>query len=108
MNNLKEDLSALSSVPQPKIVSLIRLTNYCITQDFLESILEEKDHSEYDIGIGKLIIGERNGELKYKFVPSDALKEALYNTKNKKLNLLSEQVEKNLVEIIENTYKSLL
>ena len=108
MNKLVDDLSTLTSISSSKLDNLCKIASYCITEEFLETILQEKDLVEYDIGIGKLYIGIKDDQIKYKFVPDNLLAESLKTTMESKRNLFEVKIEKTLVSSIENTYKDLL
>ncbi len=108
MNKLTTDLSLLTTISESKLEHLVKLADTCISEEFLEMKLTENSFMDYDIGIGRLIIGLKDGEIKYKFIPSDLLKDSLNNVMKGKRNLLETRVEKSLVSCIENTYKDLL
>ena len=108
MNNLVEDLNKLTTISTSKLEHLSKLAVACIGEEFMECKLSEASIMDYDIGIGRLIVGVRDGEIKYKFIPSDILHTSLLNITKGKRNLLETKVEKSLVNCIENTYKDLL
>lgn len=108
MSKLVEDLSKLTFINEPRLEHLGKIATACICEEFTETILAEKTIMDYDIEIGRLIIGIQNDEIKYKFIPSENLKNSLVSSLKGKRNSLEVKVEKSLVSCIENTYKDLL
>ena len=108
MSKLVEDLSKLTFINEARLEHLGKITASCICEEFTETILAEKTIMDYDIEIGRLIIGIQNDEIKYKFIPSETLKNSLASSLKGKRNSLEVKVEKSLVSCIENTYKDLL
>ena len=108
MNKLIEDLNKLTTIPESKLEHLAKLVVACIGEEFTEMKSIDSDTMDYDIGIGRLVIGIRDGEVKYKFIPGELLQSSLSNIMKGKRNLLETKVEKSLVSCIENTYKDLL
>ena len=108
MNTIINDLHALTTIDEKRLAHLFKLTAACISEEFSEMILKEETTLEYDISIGILTIGIREGQIKYKFTPNELLANSLVNVMKGKRNLLETKVEKQLVSSIENTYKDLL
>lgn len=108
MSRLVDDLSSVTFINSSKLERLVKLSLYCITEELLESILQEKTVTDYDIGIGRICISTADNQLKYKFIPSDDFNAAVKSTIKTKRNLLEAKVEKSLVSSIEETYKDLL
>lgn len=106
--NLIQDLSLLTTIEENKLKHLMKLSLACISEEFNEMVLNGDTDLSYDIGIGTLMIGLRNNEVKYKFVPADILGKNLDNILKGKQNLLEAKIEKQLAKAIENIYKDLM
>lgn len=108
MNNIIEDISKLTTIPQNALDKLVMKANWCIADSFKESIIAKNDLTEIDIGIGKLLISNLTEEIKYKFIPCEDLEKALISVALDKKNILELTLEKKLVGKILNTYKDII
>lgn len=70
--------------------------------------MKNESPTEMDIGIGTLLISDNEETVKYKFIPSKALEELVNETIQNKKSPLELKLEKNLVNKILNTYKTIL
>lgn len=107
MNNIVQDVSVLSTIPEKTLNKLNQKIIYAICEAILEDVQLEKDISELDLGFGILYVKHVSDEIKYKFVPSTDLEKAVYNTVTKKLNLLEDTLNETLVKKFLDVYKDL-
>ena len=108
MNKLLEDLSILTTIPQKTLEKLVDKTYLCINSSVEETLLEDKNISEIDIGIGYLYILLDYEGIKNKFIPNQKLEDSIKKTFINKSNMLENTLEISLVDRISNTYKDLL
>lgn len=105
---LTNDLSQLTSIPQKVLKKLCELSIYCINEEVFESLNDGEPVVEVDIGIGDLLIQLSDNELKFKFIPSDMLKQEVINTIQQHENSMIVKLNYNLVDTITKTYKELI
>lgn len=108
VNNLIVELNALTSVSTKFLKKLLEATIYSITSAVEEAHLENKTIVDVDIGIGTLVIGFDNDEVKYKIIPSAKLNVAVVDALQDKMTTLELKLEQSLIEKAQNTYKDLL
>lgn len=107
MSNIVNDVSILTTISEKTIEKLLQKFVYAICEQIAEDILEEKDYSELDIGLGKLYVKIIGEEIKYKFVPSNYLQSAISNVVTNKLNLMENTLNETLVKRFMDVYKNL-
>ena len=107
MSKLIEDVSKLTTIPEKSIDKLMQKFIYCICEQIQEDILENKEISELDLGIGILYIKYEGDSIRYKFIPSQVLEKAVYNTVVKKLNLMETALNEALAKKFIDVYKDL-
>ena len=107
MSNIVNDVSTLTTIPEKSLNKLEQKFMYAICEQIQEDILEEKEMSELDIGLGTLYIKYVGSEIKYKFIPSPDLEKAVYNTVVKKLNLMETSLNEALAKKFIDVYKDL-
>lgn len=107
MINMVEDLEILTTIPASTLKKLMTKEVYCIANAVEESMLSNEDISEVDIGIGTLYIKHVDNEIKYKFVPSAKLNDAVKSTVVNKKNVLVDVLEPSLVNNFKTVYKDL-
>lgn len=108
MNKLIDDLSILTTIPDKALNKLVNKSYYCINEAVLDTLLEDKNLVEIDIGLGILYIQILDNSIKYKFIPSNELEKNVKNTVINNKNNLQNVLENNLVTKIVNAYKDLL
>lgn len=108
MNKLIDDLSILTTIPNKALNKLVTKSYYCINEAVIDTLLEDKNVVEIDIGLGTLYIQILDNSIKYKFIPSADLEKNVKNTVVNNKNNLQNVLENNLVNKIVNTYKDLL
>lgn len=108
MTNLINDLSILTTISRTSLEKLVNNSNWCISHNVLENLLEKNPLTSIDIGIGTLYIKLEDNLIKYKFTPSKALEDMVSSTVTSKQSPIVNELESNLKERIENTYKDLL
>lgn len=108
MNNLIEDVAALSTIPPRYLNKLLDKVYYSINDEISEAIIENKDTVDIDIGIGTLKILLNPNSLKYKFIPSAKLEASTKATVQDKKNSLVDKLETYLVDKIIHTYKDII
>ena len=107
MNNIVEDVSKLTTIPEKTLNKLNQKFIYSICEQIQEDLLEEKEISELDIGLGTLYIKYTDDQIKYKFIPNADLEKAVYNTVIKKLNLMETSLNESLAKKFIDVYKDL-
>ncbi len=107
MSNLLTDLHVLTSIPRASFDKLTEKSIWCICSDVEESILKKENITKVDIGIGDLYIKLEDDMIKYKFIPSQQLEEAVKNTVLNGKNVLIDVVETTLAARFVNTYKDI-
>ena len=108
MNNVIEDISKLTTIPQNALDKLVAKANWCIADSFNESIIAKQQVTEVDIGIGTLLISNLSEEIQYKFIPHKELEDALISIAVDRKNPIQLILEKKLVGKIINTYKTII
>lgn len=108
MNNLVEDLSKLTTIPESVLNKLVEKIFYCISDVIEETVIEQKKIAEIDIKIGTIYIELNLNNVRYKFIPSKEFETIVKDTVINKKNLLQDVLEKTIVNRITNTYKDLL
>lgn len=107
MSNLNEKLSILTTIPEKSLSKLTEKSYYVVSDIILEDIMNDKDVSEIDIGIGTIIIQHSGDSIKYKFIPSKNLDMTVKSTIINKKNTLEYILEQTLKDKVTNTYKDL-
>ena len=108
MNNIVEDISTLTTIKEEYLNSLVAKSEWCICSYVENSILNKESITKIDIGIGSLSILVEDNTIKYKFIPSEQLENAIRTTIINDKNPLKLKLEKVLVDKIINVYKELL
>jgi len=108
MNNIVKDISTLTTIKEDYLNSLVAKSEWCICSYVEETILKKENITKVDIGIGSLSILVEDNTIKYKFIPSKELEEAIRTTVIDDKNPLKFKLEKVLVDKITNVYKELL
>ena len=108
MLNLNGDLAVLTTIPVRQLDKLTAKGTLCLANAVAESVFEGKDEVQLDIGYGQLNIKKVDGGIKYIFIPSCDLEEAVKDAFTGRHNSLTETVESVLVDRIVNTYKDLI
>ena len=107
MSNIVEDVSKLTTIPEKTLNKLNQKFIYTICEQIQEDILQEKEMSELDIGLGTIYIKYVGDEIKYKFIPNQELEKAVYSTVVKKLNLMETVLNEALAKKFIDVYKDL-
>ena len=108
MINIVDDIATLTTIPKFTLSKLISIANSCISHAVIESMNDNSDTCEIDIGIGYLIIDITNSDLRFRFEPNNSLQRLIINSIETKQSDLVTEVEKSLKDKILNTYKDLL
>lgn len=107
MENLIKDVSTLTTIPEKSLNKLMDKTYWCISNEVVESLKQDSNVIEIDIGIGELYIKVVDDTIQYKFIPSAKLNDTVKNTVINKRNVLEDTLEKTLINKIVDTYKDL-
>lgn len=108
MNNLMNDLSALTSINKLTMEKLIKLSRGCICHSVIENLLQKNPDTDIDIGIGVLHIRCEEDQVKYKFIPAKNLEENVAAAIQTKVSPITLEVEDALKDRVESAYKHLL
>ena len=107
--SLVEDVSKLTTIPQKALSSLLEKFNYCIVDTIKEDKLAGKDISNIVIDkLGTISISYKDNQLKYRFVPSEELNDAIIKLLKEGLNSLEANLENSLINKITYLYKNLI
>lgn len=107
MNNIVNELSVLTTIPEKTLNKMLQKALYCICEDIYEDTLGEKELTAIDTGLGILYFKFVEDELKCKFVPNDTLKNAATDVYKRKLNLMDNTLNNSLVKKFTDVYKDL-
>lgn len=105
---ISSDLSKLSNIPEDIIKKIFDLTSYCISNTVYESLLNNEQLTEIDLGFGELIIKHDLKDLKLKFLPCDNLELDLKNVNNGGKPELYHKIEKAVVAKLSDLYKEII
>lgn len=104
--SLKSDLSTLTTIKESVLAKLNEKIVWCISDAVCKSVYNRDDSASIDLGYGNLIIKFDNNQIKYKFIPSKELEEAVTQAVITERNSLVEALETSLADKITNVYKS--
>lgn len=108
MTNIIDDLSELSTINKKVFTNLLDKIIFCINDAIAESLLENKEITEVDIGLGTLIIKHTKEEIRYKFIPSAKFNSSINNTIVNGKSPLELVFEETLKNKLNNVYKDLI
>ena len=108
MNKIIEDLSKITTIPETALTKLAEKAVWCICDSFEESILENLEVTEIDLGVGCLQISNCDENIVYRFIPSEILEKSLIDISLNNKNPLQLTLEKTLANKIINTYKDII
>lgn len=109
MNNLIQDLSTLTTIPEDALLKLKDKIIWVICDSAESELLSGEGLIKVDLGIGTLLLSiSEDDEILYKFIPSANLEDALKETFINKKNPLKLKLEKLLANKIIKTYKDMV
>lgn len=108
MSNIVTDVSELTNVSEKILEKLLNVAALCIGHNLHESLVSKQDTVVLDVGVGELILLVRNDLLQYKFIPCPSFEKMLARVVLTGQSPIAEQLESNLQQRIEQTYKELL
>jgi len=103
-----KDITTLTTIAEKSLVKINDLSIDDICHCVLESVNCGDDVVDIDIGIGELKIIVSDGELHYRFTPSNQLEKKLIKTFEDKVDPLTLCVEETLSNKILRAYKELI
>lgn len=109
MTDINEDVSTLTTIPKKTLDRLNPKILYSICETIQENILDENYVAEfnfYDLFTLYIKYDDKKA-IKYRIVPSPTLEKAVSDTVKKKLNLLEDTLNLNLVTKFNDIYKNL-
>ena len=108
MNKLFSDISSLTNVSEDILKQLSKTSTYCIGHTVYENTISgETNLHEIDLGIGTLYIKVDDEQIRYKFIPSKQLEEAVSHGAQKR-SPLAIKVNEKLREKLESTFRGLI
>lgn len=107
MKDLIQDLSILTTIGKYNLDQLTTKSVSIISHNVEESLRDSQNITSIDIGLGVLHIQHKDNVIKYKFIPSRKLDDAIFNTYKNRESALVVEIDKALGERINNTYKDL-
>lgn len=108
MFDLIDDLSKVTGVSKKYLNKFVSAANYAICDSVKDTTLKADDTVSIDIGIGTIDICLDNEVLKYRFIPSKKLAEAVRYTVKSSRNPLEYKLEETLKTKVKTLYKDLL
>ena len=108
MRKLIDDLASLTCIEADDFNRLISLSEAILCHDVVETIKNKEIVTTVDVGIGTLSITNQEDNIKYRFIPSKKLSQAVSTTYSTKKSPIKTKVEKALGSRLKNTYKELL
>lgn len=108
MNNLFEQLSIITGVPQDIIEKLIKKSYLCISDDLYNAKINGEMSVDIDIVFGTLTLKVQGDDLKIKFNPSEDLIKTIKSTLLENKSLLKTKIEKSLIDNITKTFNELI
>lgn len=108
MNNLPKDISTLTTISKETVKRILDISTSCICDYVLESISDKEKITRIDIGIGKIVIKLCKEDIKFKFIPSKKLCDAISTSVETNINPLSGMAEDLLSKKLLMAYKKLL
>lgn len=103
-----KDITTLTTISEKSLVKISDLSVDDICHCVLESVDCGDNVADIDIGIGELKIITSDGELHYRFTPSNQLEKKLIKTFENRVDPLTLSVEKSLSDKILRAYKGLI
>lgn len=107
MYKIVDDLVILTNVGKIVYTDITETILSIISYDIIESIKNKEDTVKIDIGIGILILSNKENKIKYKFIPSPKLENTVLNS-YKSFNNLEFKIDKSLSQRIKNAYEELI
>lgn len=108
MNNIIEDVAALTTIPKLSLEKLCEKVEWSICDSLIEENMKGNNPATIDIGFGKLIIADLDNCVKYKFIPNSRFDDNVKAALDEHKNNIPDRLEKKLVYKIINTYKDLI
>ena len=105
---LIDDVSNLLNINQKMLNKILDAVVYSINDEMKEVIVNGESICEIDIGIGDLVIGIFDNDLKFKFIPNAKLRESVISTIKNEENMLEVRLEENLASKLEKVYKEIV
>lgn len=106
--NVSDDLSKLTTIPKWQIDKLRDIARLDICQCVFDSMKEENQICQIDIGIGTLFIKTLKDSVEYKFIPDACLEKMVADTVNEEKEFLKEDLEVKSNMRILKIYKELM
>lgn len=105
---IEEKLSKLTTIPTNNFDNLFCLLCEICCDKILNDLSEGENCSCADIGIGKLSFLIENGEISYKFIPSDKFENMIVRSIKSEKSPLIEHIGRGITEKIMEAYKNLM
>lgn len=107
MIDVISDVSNISRIPKMTLYKIIDMSTSIMSNDVLDNVNNNVPFSEFDIGVGKLIIAADKTNVEYRFIPAKDFERKVSNSiKNNKSVFVSE-LEESLVNKLLLAYKEL-
>lgn len=102
-----DDLCNISRIPKATINKLVDMITSIISNDVLESVNADRQYTDFDVGIGKLVVFANSSEVEYKFIPSKDLERKINSCVKDGRSILVDSLEESLIDKLLATYKEL-
>lgn len=107
MVDIIQDVSNITRVPISTINKLIDISTSIISNDVLDAYNKREKFSEFDLGIGKLIIFNDSSSIEYRFIPAKDFERKINSCIKDNKSVLVDELEKSLVDKLLLSYKEL-
>ena len=105
---LIEDMSNLLNISTKLLSKMQDAIMYSINDAVKETVVKNDNICEGDVGIGDLVIGLYDNDLKFKFIPNAKLRESIISTVKNEENMLEIKLEESLANKLEKVYKEII
>lgn len=107
MIDVIKNISDISRIPRMTLNKLVDMSTSIMSNDVLENVNNNIPFSEFDIGVGKLIIAANKSSVEYRFIPSKGFERKVNNSIKNNKSALVEELEESLVNKLLMAYKEL-
>jgi len=105
---LMDDVSNLLNISTKLLGKMQDAIMYSINDAVKETVVKNDGICEIDVGIGDLVIGLYDNDLKFKFIPNAKLRESIISTIKNEENMLEIKLEESLANKLEKVYKEII
>lgn len=108
MNNLLEDVAALTDVSENTLRKFMPVITSSIGHSIFEGLCRNENIIEVDIEIGRLILKVEDEGVRYRFVPSKELEKTIVTSIKTHSSPILDKLETNLQQKLDCAYKEFI